>query len=101
MLNRLSSLLVIGAFLLPVGTLLAADHPCEDIHKACEAAGFVKGGHKTGKKGIWVDCVNKIRKGETVEGVNISKETVAACEAKKEKREAKKAAAAAAATPAK
>ena len=34
----------------------------------CKQAGFVKGGHKTGK-GLYKDCVKPIKAGQTVTGV--------------------------------
>lgn len=88
-------------FLALVGSLLvlnqaqAESQPCKEIKAACEAAGFTKGGHKpktNSFKGLYKDCILKIRDGETVPGVTISAETVAACKAKKAKRGAKRAA---------
>lgn len=65
-------------------------HPCKEIKAACEAAGFTKGGHdpKTNSlKGLYKDCIQKIvKEGQSVPGVTVSAETVAACKAKKEKR---------------
>lgn len=43
---------------------------CKPVKEACEKAGFVKGGHKEGK-GLIMDCMGKIAKGEKVEGVAI------------------------------
>jgi hypothetical protein len=58
-------------------------HPCKNIEKACEAAGFVKGQHKEGKgKGLWIDCMQKLKNGETVEGVNVAPAEIEACKAK-------------------
>lgn len=65
------------------------DHPCKEIKEACEAAGFKKGEHKDGK-GLWKDCIDKVAKGETVTGVTISAEAVAACKSKHEMRKEKR-----------
>ena len=43
---------------------------CKMVKEACEKAGFVKGGHKEGK-GLIMDCMGKIAKGEKVEGVAV------------------------------
>lgn len=56
-------------------------HPCLNIKKACEAAGFVKGQHKQGK-GLWKDCMDKLAKGETVPGVTANPTEIEACKAK-------------------
>ncbi len=61
------------------------NHPCKEIKSACEAAGFVKGGHKE-KKGLHMDCMKKIMNGESVEGVSVDSAKVSACKEKKEKR---------------
>lgn len=62
---------------------------CESIVKACDAGGFKPGMHKENGKGTWVDCVGKIAKGETVQGVTgVSKEDATKClEARKSKRD--------------
>jgi len=60
------------------------DHPCKEIKAACEAAGYVKGGHKD-KKGLHIDCLKKLMNGESVEGVSIGADKIAACKEKKEK----------------
>lgn len=100
-------------FLSLVGSLLILNptahadesHPCKEIKTACEAGGYTKGGHnpKTNSfKGLYKDCILKLKDGQPVEGVTVSAETIAACKAKKEKRGAKKAAMTPpAATPAK
>lgn len=54
--------------------VLAADSPkslpeCSKIAAACEAQGYVSGGHKKGGKGLWMDCIGSIAKGQTVAGV--------------------------------
>jgi hypothetical protein len=80
--------LAVLALLLPFASSFAADtanaskHPCQEIVKACEGAGFVKGGHKD-KKGLWKDCVGPIKSGQTVSGVSVDPGTVQACQAKK------------------
>ena len=58
-----------------------ASKPCMQIKQACEAAGFKKGDHKEGK-GLFADCMKKLAAGESVAGVNVSAEEVAACKAK-------------------
>jgi hypothetical protein len=60
---------------------LPKDHPCKEIKAACEAAGYHKGGHKEGK-GLWMDCVHKLKAGEAVAGVTIAADKLAACKAK-------------------
>jgi hypothetical protein len=65
------------------------NHPCHKIKEACEAQGFIKGHHKEGK-GLWKDCIGKIKVGEPVAGVTVSADDVAACKAKMEARKAKK-----------
>lgn len=71
---------------------------CAKVVAACEAPGadFKPGAHKTSGMGLWIDCVRKLAKGETVPGVSgVTKEEAAKCLAeKKEIRKAKKAAAA-------
>jgi len=69
-------------------------HPCKALHAACEAGGYVKGAHKKNGKGLFKDCLKKLMAGESVEGVTVPSDEVAACKAKKDKRAAKKAAAA-------
>ena len=54
----------------------AGDHdgksgPCATLKASCEKAGFKMGGHKEGK-GVIVDCMGKVAKGETVAGVDFS-----------------------------
>ena len=68
------------------------DAPCKKIKAACEAAGYTKGGHKTDSKGLHIDCLQKLKEGQAVEGVSVSAEDMAACKEKKEKHKAKKAA---------
>jgi hypothetical protein len=66
------------------------NHPCKNIVSACEAAGFKKGGHKE-KKGLWKDCVEPIKSGQSVEGVTVSAEDLEGCKAKREKHAERKA----------
>jgi hypothetical protein len=66
---------------------------CKDISAQCEAAHFEPGMHKKNKMGLWVDCVGKVAKGETVAGVTATKDQAQAClDAKKAKRAEHKAA---------
>ena len=64
-----------------------AEGPCKKIKEACESAGFVKGDHKDGK-GLWKDCISKIKAGATIPGVNVTPEDVNACKAKVAKKKA-------------
>lgn len=68
-------------------------HPCKEIKAACEAGGYTKGGHqpKTNSfKGLYKDCLMKIKEGQAVEGVTVPAATIAACKAKKDKRDERK-----------
>src|SRR4051812_29788423 len=73
-LNRLGELQMKSAILVMMGSLVmapltaqaagdAASHPCEQIKKACEAAGFIKGEAKQGN-GLWVDCIDPVMRGQ-------------------------------------
>ncbi len=42
---------------------------CKALKEACKKAGYEKGKHKDGK-GLIVDCMGKVAKGETVEGLS-------------------------------
>ncbi len=56
------------------GALKAHKKPhgaCESIAKACGAGGFKPGAHGEGK-GLWMDCVDKVVAGGTVEGVTVT-----------------------------
>ena len=55
--------------------------PCRNIVKACKAAGFSNG--KKTKGNVYRDCVEKIIKGETIEGVQVEKSDIEACLNKK------------------
>lgn len=59
------------------------ERPCKIIKDACEAAGFFRGGHKEGK-GLFKDCIAKLKAGQAVTGVTVSTETVSACQNKRE-----------------
>ena len=86
------NLVLASAFALvaSIASVQAADSkPCKTIKAACEAAGFVKGGHKTGK-GLFKDCMKPIMAGTTVPGVTVPADEVQACQAKKAKRASKK-----------
>lgn len=88
-------LALVGSFLVLNPVARAESQPCKEIKAACEAGGYTKGGHKpktNSFKGLYKDCILKIRDGQAVEGVTVPPETVAACKAKKEKRAARKAA---------
>jgi hypothetical protein len=52
---------------------------CEKIVKACESSGFKAGDHKKNHKGLWVDCVGAIAKGQSVEGVTATADEAKAC----------------------
>ena len=85
---QLAVLLLVVAIVAPrfvVANDEPENHPCKAIKAACEAAGFKKGGHKEGNKGLWKDCVGPLKDGKTVAGVNVTPEQVAACKAKREK----------------
>ncbi len=58
----------------------AKDLPaCANIVKSCEAAGYKPGDHKKTGKGLWVDCVGAIAKGQTVSGVTATQADAQAC----------------------
>lgn len=44
---------------------------CAEVVKKCEAAGYKAGDHKSGGKGLWVDCVAKRSRDKKVEGVDL------------------------------
>lgn len=58
-------------------------HPCEAVKSSCEAAGFVKGGHKKDKKGLFIDCMQPLFAGQTVAGVTVASDALTACKEKK------------------
>ncbi len=64
---------------------------CEKVIKACEAAHFQPGYHKKNGMGLWIDCVGKLSKGESVNGVSgISKEEAEKCKKSKKAERAEK-----------
>lgn len=68
----------------------AEEGPCKQIKSACEAGGFIKGAHKKDGKGLFKDCMKKVLDGESVPGVTVPAEEIAACKVKKEKRRSAK-----------
>ena len=86
--NKFSYSILLVAAITALGSNVRAEeegknHPCKAVHEACEAAGFKKGDHKD-KKGLYLDCVNPLLKGESVQGVTVQPDAVAACKAMKE-----------------
>jgi hypothetical protein len=59
-------------------------NPCAPIKAACEAAGYKHGAHNAGK-GLGKDCIHPIVSGQTVAGVTVSPNDLAACKAQMEK----------------
>lgn len=57
--------------------------PCKKVMDACKAADFAKGDHKM-KKGLFKDCMQPILAGQSVAGVTIEADVVAACKAIKD-----------------
>lgn len=92
--NQISilSALVLASAVFAFSATAGETAPCKEIKSACEAGGFVKGGHKKDGKGLFRDCMKKIMAGETVPGITVTPEQVSACKAKKEKHVAAKAA---------
>jgi hypothetical protein len=59
-------------------------HPCKHIEETCAAAGYVRGGAKSGK-GLMENCMMPIMRGQGVAGVSaINPQEVAACKQKRE-----------------
>jgi len=58
---------------------LKNDPICKKIHDECKAKGYEMGGHNKNGMGIMVDCIGKIAKGESIEGVTVSKEEAENC----------------------
>lgn len=79
--------LMIAMFILvlPASQSFAFEKPCKEIVKACEAAGFLPGGHKE-KKGLWKDCVQPLKAGRPVAGVSVDPGILQACSERKEKK---------------
>lgn len=57
--------------------------PCKKVMDACKAADFAKGDH-TVKKGLFKDCMQPLLAGQTVAGVTIDAQVIAACKAIKD-----------------
>ena len=82
--------LILAALLAPAVSFAqgGAGHPCEQVVKACESAGFVKGQAKAGT-GLWKDCIDPIMQGgaqpakATKALPTVDPSVVAACKAKK------------------
>jgi hypothetical protein len=58
-------------------------HPCMAVKQACEAAGYAKGGHANGGKGLFKDCMMPLLNGQPVTGVTVAAAELEACKAKK------------------
>lgn len=57
-------------------------NPCDEIKRACEAAGFRRGGHqpkKNQRRGVFRDCMKKVLNGDSVKGVQVSADKIIAC----------------------
>lgn len=59
--------------------------PCKPLWDACEAGGYKLGAHKTNGKGLWVDCLDPLLAGKSVEGVTADASVVPACKEAKTK----------------
>ena len=83
--------LALLALTLPLASSFAEthNHPCKEVKKACESAGFTRGGHKE-KKGLYIDCMKPLKEGKSVPGVTVEKSILDACIAKKEHRDEEK-----------
>lgn len=57
--------------------------PCKKMMDACKSADFAKGDHKM-KKGLFKDCMQPLLAGQTVAGVTVDAQVVAACKAIKD-----------------
>ncbi len=62
--------------------------PCKAVIEACKSAGYIAGGHKTGK-GIMGDCVKPLSEGKTVSGVTVDPAKLDACKTAHAERKAK------------
>ncbi len=67
-----------------------SEGPCKKLAAACKSAGFSKGGHKAGGKGLALDCMKPLLEGQAVAGVSVDAADVDACKAKKAERAARK-----------
>lgn len=86
--SNLTLLIILCAsfFSSPGFATTGSPNPCNEIQKACEAAGYRRGGHqprKNIKRGLFRDCMKKILKGDTVKGVRISADRIVACKERK------------------
>lgn len=54
--------------------------PCKKVMDACKSADFAKGDHKM-KKGLFKDCMQPVLAGQSVAGVTVEADVVAACKA--------------------
>ncbi len=52
---------------------------CSKVSDACKAAGFEPGEHKKTGKGLLIDCLRPLAKGDVVQGVTATKEEAKAC----------------------
>ena len=62
----------------------APDMACRNIRDACRQAGFRPGGHAE-KKGLMMDCLQPILRGEVVASVSISPKDLSLCQAQRGK----------------
>lgn len=58
---------------------LKDDPICKKIHDECKAKGYEMGAHKKNGMGMMVDCIAKVAKGETIEGVTSTQAEASAC----------------------
>ena len=87
--SPLASILLAVLFTLSIQAQAAVSaRPCREIHLAC-----IKGGYKPAARPLGsarlLECKNRILAGEAVDGVSVSKEVVASCQAKKKAQRAK------------
>lgn len=52
---------------------------CSKVSEACKAAGFEPGEHKKTGKGLVIDCLKPLAKGDVVQGVTATKEEAKVC----------------------
>jgi hypothetical protein len=78
------------------GAYAHADAACKQVRNsaisACEAGGFQPKEHKKTGKGLWKDCMEKLKNGENVSGVNFNAADLKACHDKAQAKKAAKAA---------
>jgi hypothetical protein len=78
----------LAAVLLAAGVMIAMEsssHPCRPLKQACREAGFVKGGHATGK-GLYKDCMMPVLSGQTVAWVSVPPAEIESCKAQRSAR---------------